>query len=121
MFILLTLGLFLLKFLALGVVGLFFLEDLELTRSAGAGIYSTYMLAGICTFAALFFFVLGKKFLWLIIFIISGIFYLGMYNSAPEISDIHRQNDLKSRYFKDTGTFFARMGDVLKIINQDKQ
>ena len=40
MFILLTLGIFILKFLALGVVGLFFAEDLELTRSVGGGIYS---------------------------------------------------------------------------------
>ncbi|MCM1323593.1 MAG: hypothetical protein NC218_05480 [Acetobacter sp.] len=120
MFILLTLGLFLLKFLALGVVGLFFLEDLELTKNASATIYSVYMAAGICTFLALFFFVLGRKLLWLIIFAISGIFYLGMYNGAPEIKEIHQQNDLKSRYFQDTSTFFARMGDVLKLINQNK-
>ncbi len=121
MFILITLGLFLLKFLALGVVGLFFLEDLELTKNASAAIYSTYLVTGICTFLSLLFFVLGKKLLWLIIFAVSGIFYLGMYNSAPGISDIHRQNDLKSRYFQDTGTFFARMGDMLKIINKNKQ
>ncbi len=121
MFILITLGLFLLKFLALGVVGLFFLEDLELTQTAGTTIYSTYMAAGICTFLSLLFFVLGRKLLWLIIFVVSGIFYLGMYNSAPDIAAIHRQNDLKSRYFQDTGTFFARMGDVLKIINENKQ
>lgn len=121
MFILLTLGLFLLKFLALGVVGLFFLEDLELTKSAGATVYTTYMATGICTFLALLFFVLGRKLLWLIIFAVSGIFYLGMYNGAPEIKEIHQQNDLKSRYFQDTGTFFARMGDVLKLINSDKK
>lgn len=111
MFILLTLGVFVLKFLALGAVGLFFLEDLELTKSAGASVYTTYMVVGIGTFLSLFFFVLGKKLLWLIIFGVLGVFYLGMYNGAPEISDIHRQNDLKSRYFQDTGTFFARMGD----------
>lgn len=120
MFILLTLGLFILKFLALGVVGLFFAEDLELTSHAGTTIYTVYLITGICTFIALFFFVLGKKLLWLIIFGIGGFFYIGMYHSAPDIAEIHRQNDLKSRYFQDTGTFFARMTDVLKIINQDK-
>lgn len=121
MFIMLTLGIFILKFLALGVVGLFLVEDLELTRSAGSAVYTTYMATGICAFLALLFFVLGKKLLWLIIFGISGIFYLGMYNEAPEIKEIHQQNDLKSRYFQDTGTFVARMGDVLKIINKDKE
>lgn len=121
MFILLTIGLFVLKFLALGTVGLFFLEDLELTKNASSSIYTTYLAVGIGTFLSLFFFVLGKKLLWLIMFGVLGMFYLGMYNSAPEISDIHRQNDLKSRYFKDTGTFFAKMNDVLKLINQDKQ
>lgn len=121
MFILLTIGLFVLKFLALGAVGLFFAEDLELTRNAGAAMYTTYLTVGIGTFLSLFFFVLGRKLLWLIIFGLLGTFYLGMYNAAPGISDIHRQNDLKSRYFKDTGTFFARMNDVLKMISKDKQ
>ncbi len=120
MFILLTIGLFLVKFLALGVVGLFLAEDLELTKDAGAAIYTTYMAVGIGAFVSLFFFVLGRKLLWLIIFALCGTFYLGMYNEAPEIKDIHSQNDLKSRYFKDTGTFFARMGDVLQIINKEK-
>lgn len=50
MFILLTLGIFILKFLALGVVGLFFAEDLELTRSVGGGIYSAYFALGVCAF-----------------------------------------------------------------------
>ncbi len=117
----LTLGLFLLKFLALGVVGLFLAEDLELTRHAGGAIYSTYMATGIAAFVCLFFFVLGKKLLWLILFGLCATFYLGMYNGAPEIKNIHQNNDLKSRYFKDTGTFFARMGDVIKIINKNKQ
>ncbi len=120
MFILLTLGIFLLKFLALGAVGLFFAEDLELTSHAGTTIYTVYLIAGICTFLALFFFILGKKLLWLIVFGISGFFYIGMYNNAPDIAETHQQNDLKSRYFQDTSTFFARMGDVLEIITKDK-
>ena len=49
MFILLTIGIFILKFLALGVVGLFFAEDLELTRSVGGAVYSSYFTIGICT------------------------------------------------------------------------
>ena len=108
MFILLTLGIFILKFLALGVVGLFFAEDLELTRSVGGGIYSAY-------------FALGKRLFWLILFCLFGLSYLGMYNKAPGIGEIHDKNDLKSRYFKDTDTFFARMGDVIAIINKDKR
>ena len=112
MFILLTLGIFILKFLALGVVGLFFAEDLELTRSVGGGIYSVYFALGVCAFFALFFFVLGKRLFWLILFCLFGLSYLGMYNKAPGIGEIHDKNDLKSRYFKDTDTFFARMGDA---------
>ncbi len=121
MFILLTLGIFILKFLALCVVGLFFAEDLQLTENVGGTIYSAYLALGVCTFFALFFFVLGKKLLWLILFALFGISYLGMYNEAPEIKEIHRKNDLKSRYFKDTDTFFSRMGDVVDIINKDKR
>lgn len=108
----LTIGLFLLKFLALGVVGLFFLEDLELTQSVSSGIYGSYLALGCVTFFALLFFVLGKKLLWLIVFLVCGAGYLGMYNSAPEISTIHEQHDLKSRYFKDTATFASRMVDL---------
>ena len=67
MFILLTLGIFILKFLALGVVGLFFAEDLELTRSVGGGIYSAYFALALCALFALFIFVLGKRLNWLII------------------------------------------------------
>ena len=121
MFILLTLGIFILKFLALGVVGLFFAEDLELTRSVGGGIYSAYFALGVCAFFALFFFVLGKRLFWLILFCLFGLSYLGMYNKAPGIGEIHDKNDLKSRYFKDTDTFFARMGDVIAIINKNKR
>lgn len=121
MFILLTLGIFILKFLALGVVGLFFAEDLELTRSVGGSVYSAYLTLGACTFFALFFFILGKRLLWLILFGVFGSLYLSMYNGAPEIKEIHQKNDLKSRYFKNTDTFFARMGDVAAIISKDKR
>lgn len=117
MFILLTLGIFLLKFLALGVVGLFLLEDLELTSQVSQATYTTYMAIGIGTFISLFFFVLGKKLLWLIVAGGLGIAYLGMYNSAPEIKEIHQNNDIQSRYFKDTETFLSRMSDVAKIFN----
>ena len=119
MFILLTIGLFLLKFLAVGVVGLFFLEDLELTQSVSPSIYNTYLAFGCVTFFALLFFILGKKFLWLIVFLICGSIYLGMYNGVEEIANIHKEHDLKSRYFKDTETFIARMGDVLEKINSN--
>lgn len=121
MFILLTLGLFLLKFLAIGVVGLFFLEDLELTRSIGSLPYSVYFFLGACTFLALFLFVLGKKLLWLIIFLVSGFLYAAMYNHAPDIKEIHQQNDLKSRYFKDSATFLSRMADVITALSKKQQ
>ena len=120
MFILLTLGIFVLKFLALGVIGLFFAEDLELTHSVNGGIYSAYFALSICTFCSLLFFILGKRLFWLILFCLFGLSYLGMYNKAPDIGEIHDKNDLKSRYFKNTDTFFARMGDVIAIINKDK-
>lgn len=120
MFILLTLGLFILKFLALGVIGLFFAEDLELARSAGGAVYYAYFAIGICTFFALFFFVLGKKLLWLIVFAVFGFFYAAMYNSAPGIKEIHMENNLKDRYFQNAGTFIARMGDLWKNVKKDK-
>lgn len=117
----LTLGLFILKFLALGVVGLFFAEDLELTKDISSAAYATYFTLGTCSFIALFFFVLGKKLLWLIIFGATMVSYLGMYNGVPEIAEIHRQNDLKSRYFKDSATFISRMQDVLDTLTKDKK
>ena len=121
MFIMLTIGIFLLKFLALAVIGLFFVEDLELIKSVGGSTYTAYMGLAILTFASLLFFVLGKKLLWLILFLGFGASYLGMYNEAPGIKEIHQSNDLKSRYFQDGTTFIARMGDVWRIISQDKQ
>lgn len=121
MFILLTIGIFVLKFLVLAVVGLFFVEDLELTKSVGGATYTTYLGLGICTFASLLFFILGKKLLWFILFLGFGASYLGMYNEAPGINEVHKENDLKSRYFKDGTTFIARMGDVWQIITKDKQ
>jgi hypothetical protein len=118
MFILLTIGLFLAKFLAVGVVGLFFAEDLELTSSVGGTIYSAYMALGIGTFFSLLFFVLGRKFLWLILTLVLGASYLSMYNGADGIKEVHQENDLKSRYFKDTSTFLSRMEDVAKLLNK---
>ncbi len=117
MFTLLTLGIFVLKFLAVGVVGLFFLEDLELVSTVNGAIYSTYLAIGCITFFALLFFVLGKKLLWLIVFLVCGAIYLGMYNAAPGIKEIHQENDLKNRYFKDTSTFLERMNDVIDFIS----
>ena len=118
MFILLTLAIFILKFLAVGVVGLFFLEDLELTKNVGTMVYGIYFTLGVITFVSLFLFVLGKRMLWLIVFLVCGSFYLGMYNSAPSIKDIHQEHNLKSRYFKDSHTFIARMNDVFNLINK---
>lgn len=118
MFIMLTIGLFLLKFLAVGVVGLFFLEDLELVSGINTAIYSTYFTLACITFFSLFFFVLGRRFLWLVVCIICGLSYMAMYNTVPEIAEIHQKEDLKSRYFKDTGTFFARMTDVANAISE---
>lgn len=116
MFILLTITLFLLKFLAVGVVGLFIMEDLELTKSANVVIYSVYFIAGGISFFSLLFFALGKKLRWLVVCLVSGVFYLGMYNVAPGIGDIHEKNNLKSRYFSSTATFFSRMKDVIVTI-----
>ena len=117
LFILITIAIFILKFLSVGVVGLFLIEDLELTKSANTILYSIYFIIGITAFISLFFFALGKKLLWLIIFLVNACFYLFMYNSAPSIKDIHAQNNLKSRYFKDTSTFINRMKDVIKLID----
>jgi len=121
MLILLTISLFILKFLALAVVGLFFLEDLNLTQSASGGMYATYLAIGCVTFFALFFFLLGRKMLWLIICLLCGAMYLTMYNTAPGIAEIHKQHDIKSRYFKDTETFAARMLDVYDYFSKDKK
>lgn len=119
MFILLTIGLFIAKFLALGVVGLFFLEDLTLTQNASGSMYGTYLALGCVTFFALFFFILGKKMLWLIIFLLCGSMYLAMYNTAPGIAEIHKKQDIKSRYFKDTETFTKRMLDVYDYFTKE--
>ena len=118
MFILLTVGIFILKFLAVGVVGLFFAEDLELTKEVGGSIYSVYFTLGAGAFVALFLFALGKRLFWLIVFAVLAFSYFGMDHEVPEIAEIHRQNDIKSRYFKDTDTFFARMEDVFNAINK---
>ncbi|MBQ8750786.1 MAG: hypothetical protein IJZ30_04030 [Alphaproteobacteria bacterium] len=120
MFILLTIAIFILKFLAVGVVGLFFLEDLELTSSANTAIYTIYLVLGCICFFSLLFFALGKKLMWLIVCCVTGFLYLGMYNSAPSIAEIHQKHNLKSRYFKDSTTFINRMGDVIKIIQKQK-
>ena len=118
MLILLTLFFFVLKFIALCVIGLFFLEDIELTSSANVAIYFTYVaVACICFFSLLLYF-LGGKILWLITFAVTGFFYLTMYNLAPDISSIHRTNNLKSRYFKDIPTFVQRMKDVTIMFNE---
>jgi len=97
-------------------VGLFFLEDLHLTREVASSVYYVYFSLGVITFAALFFFVLGRKMLWLIVCLVCGCLYFGMYNATPSIKAIHQEHNIKSRYFKDTHTFFARMKDVAKII-----
>jgi hypothetical protein len=116
MFILLTIAITILKYLALAVVGLFFFEDLELTKDVGGSIYSAYLTLGVLTFLTLTFFVLGKRLIWLILFIVFGMSYLSMYNQAPQIKEIHQSNNLKSRYFQDTGTFFDRMSDVWHMV-----
>lgn len=118
MFIMLTIGLFIAKFLAVGVIGLFFLEDLELVKSVNEATYNTYALLAGCAFISLFLFALGKKFLWLIVFLICGGLYATMYNSVDEIKEIHEKNDIQSRYFKDTETFSSRMIDVWQYINK---
>ena len=116
LFILLTIAIFLLKFLAVGVVGLFFMEDLELTGGVNAVVYSIYLALGVISFFSLLFFALGKKLTWLGTFLVSGFIYLCMYNYAPGIAEIHARNNLKSRYFSSTATFFSRMKDVAVTI-----
>lgn len=118
MFIMLTLGLFIAKFLAVGVVGLFFLEDLELVKSVSSATYNTYALLAGGAFISLLLFALGKKLLWLIIFLVCGGLYASMYNGVEEISAIHKENDIQSRYFKDASTFSARMIDAFQYLNQ---
>ena len=39
----------------------------------------------------LLFFALGKKIMWLIVCCATGFLYLGMYNSAPSIAEIHKK------------------------------
>ena len=120
MLILIRLTVFILKFLALGVICLFFIEDLKLTQSAGT-MYYVYAGVGITSFISLLFFLLGRRMLWLFIFIGSTFLYITMYNTAPGIAEIHRSNNLKDRYFKDETTFFARMGDVVNYLAKDKE
>lgn len=119
MFILLFIAIFILKFVAVGVFALFFIEDLELTKSVGGAVYATYLTLGAITFISLFFFVLGKKFLWLILFLGLGSGYLFMYNNAPGISEVHSSNNLKERYFKDGSTFWNRMKEVMDKTKQE--
>lgn len=118
MFIMLTLGLFIAKFLAVAVIGLFFLEDLELVKSVGSVIYNTYALLAGGAFISLLLFALGKRLLWLIIFLVCGSLYASMYNGVDEIRAIHEKNDIQSRYFKNTETFSTRMLDALQYFNQ---
>lgn len=119
MFIILTIGLFIAKFLAVVVVGLFFVEDLELVKSVSGTIYNTYaILAGI-TFLSLFLFALGKRILWLLVSLVCGTLYIAMYNGVDELKSIHAKNDIQSRYFKDTATFSARMIDAWQYINRN--
>ena len=118
MFILITIGLFILKYLSLGVLGLFFVEDLELTSSANTLIYTVYMSLAIICFLSLFFYLLGSKILWLIIGVITGFCYFTMYNTAPTIKDIHHEHNIKSRYFETPSTFFERIGDVINVIKK---
>jgi hypothetical protein len=113
-----TIGLFILKFLAVGAVGLFFLEDLELVKSISPATYNTYALLAGGAFISLFLFALGKKLLWLIVFLVCGGIYAGMYNGVEEIKAVHEKNDIQSRYFKDTATFTNRMADVWQYINK---
>ncbi|MBR5599355.1 MAG: hypothetical protein IKW39_04865 [Alphaproteobacteria bacterium] len=121
LFILLTVAIFILKFLAVSVVGLFFIEDLELTRSAPTAIYTFYFLCGATCFFSLLFFALGKKLFWLFLFLLNSIFYTAMYNHAPTIKNIHSSNNIKSRYFKDGQTFINRMKDVADIIDKKQK
>ena len=120
MFILITISLFILKFLCLGVLGLFFAEDLELTSSANITIYAVYALLGFACFFSLLFFLVGAKTLWLVISIVAGFCYFAMYNAAPTIKEIHQSHNIKSRYFKDTTTFVKRISDVVNIIQKKK-
>ena len=121
MFTLLAIFFFTIKLLAISVVGLFFIEDLELTKSVGGVIYNVYLVTGIITFVALLFFGLSKSFMWLIIFCVSGFCYIQLYNFAPSISEIHQSNDLKSRYFSDTTTFVTRMSEVFNTFTSKIQ
>ena len=120
MYILITLTLFILKFLAIGVVGLFLNEDLSLTKSAGS-IYYIYAAIGITSFISLFLFLLGRRFLWLFIFLGSAFLYIGMYNAAPQIAEIHQKNNLSDHYFKDSATFLSRMPDVINYLIKEQQ
>ena len=120
MFILLTIFLFVLKFLCLGVLGLFFVEDLELTSNANIAIYATYVALAIACFFSALFFLLGSKTRWLVIALITGLGYFTMYHAAPSIKEIHRSHNIKSRYFKDTATFVGRINDVVDIIQKKK-
>ena len=119
-FILLTIAIFILKFLCVGVIGLFFIEDLELTSSAPTIIYAFYFLIGVTCFCSLLFFALGKKLFWLFLFLLNATFYTAMYNYAPTIKDIHHRNNIKSRYFQDSTTFINRMKDVINLVNKQK-
>ena len=90
MFILLTIILFLAKYLLVAAIGMFMYLDLEVTKTVSSNTYTIYFIVSCATFFSLLFFVMGRRLYWLIVLLICGSVYVSMYNKAPEISDIHK-------------------------------
>jgi len=117
MFIFLTIILFFAKYLLLAAVGIFMYVDLEMTKNVSSSVYSLYLTFSCLTFFSLLFFMLGKRILWLIVFLACGSIYVGMYNKAPEISEIHQQSFFSEQNLKDTAGNVKQIYKIWKMFN----
>jgi len=102
MFILLTILLFFIKYLFIAAAGLLLYVDLEITKDISSNIYSVYLAFGCIAFFSLVFFLLGKRILWLIVFLVCGSLYLGMFTQNSEIVEAHQNSILNNQNFDDT-------------------
>lgn len=117
MFIILTILLFFIKYLLIAAVGLFMYVDLEVTKNITSGVYSMYLTFCCVTFVSLIFFLLGKKLLWLAVFLIFGGLYLGMFTKNSEIIEAHQNSVINAQNFQDTVSSVKTIYKIWKMVN----
>lgn len=117
MWIILTIILFFAKYLCIAAIGLLMYADLEMTKDVSAGIYSIYLTFACITFFALLFFLLGKKTLWLIVFLVCGSVYISMYKKAPEISEIHEKSIFNEQNLKESAGTAQQLYKIWKFFH----